>query len=286
VKRILVIGCGLLGTSLALALAGRKTKYVLYGADASSVHAAQAVKTGAFRQVYNAEAIPDIHFDVVILAVPVRAACTYLERAFTLGAIVVDICSVKSSICEAAEATPNRNRFAPTHPMAGKAVEGPTGADENLFSGHPWLYIRGWPAVEQIRPVLLDTGAIPIGIDTPALHDHAMAIVSHSIHLVSLAAMAAYGQTAKTSELPLDGLSGPAFRDITRLAASPSGFWVETLLENRNEVLAHLDKVTDAIASFREALRLNDKEKLANLLDEARSYHHVWRGGRDSWQLR
>jgi prephenate dehydrogenase len=286
VKRILVIGCGLLGTSIALALAGRKTKYVLYGADVNPDHIAQAIRTNAFRQVFDAKVIPDANFDVVILAVPVRAAYTYLDRAFELGSVVIDICSVKTSICEAAKLSGNQERFAPTHPMAGKAVEGPEGAEETLFSGHPWLYIKGWPAVEHILPIIIDTGAVPIGIDTPDLHDHAMAIVSHSIHLVSLSAMTAYGREANQSELSHAGLSGPAFRDITRLAASPIGFWVETLMENQSEVLAHLDKVTDVLTDFKEKLRLQDEAGLTQLLEEARDYHQVWRGGRDSWHLR
>lgn len=285
-KRILIVGCGLLGTSLALALTGRKTKYVLYGADVNPEHIALASQTEAFRQVFDAKAIPDVHFDVVFLAVPVRAACTYLEWALGLGSVVVDICSVKTPICEAARKSEDWERFAPTHPMAGKAVEGPSGADASLFSGQPWLYIRGWPAVEHILPLISDTGAIPIGIDTAGLHDHAMAMVSHSIHLISLSAMNAYGRVARTSDFPLAGLSGPAFRDITRLSSSPVGFWVETLMENRTEIIEHLDKVADAIMNFREALELQDEASLASLLEEAQKHHSDWRGGRTSWHLR
>lgn len=285
-KRILIIGCGLLGTSLAMALTGRKTKYVLYGADVNLEHIELANQTEAFRQVFNAKAIPDVHFDVVFLAVPVRAACMYLERAFGLGSIVVDICSVKTLICETARNSADWGRFAPTHPMAGKAVEGPTGADGSLFTGQPWLYIRGWPAVEHILPLIADTGAVPIGIDTAEFHDHAMAIVSHSIHLISLSAMNAYGRVAKTSDFPLADLSGPAFRDITRLASSPSSFWVETLMENRTEIIEHLDKMAEAIRDFREALQFKDETSLASLLEEAQNHHHDWRGGQASWHLR
>jgi prephenate dehydrogenase len=286
VKRILVIGCGLLGTSIAMALAGRKTKYVLFGADVNPEHLALAKQANAFKQVYDAGLIPNDHFDVVMLSVPVHAACLYLERAFELGSIVVDVCSVKSSICEAAKSSSNWERFAPTHPMAGKAVEGPSGAEDTLFLDHPWLYIKGWPAVEQVKPIMVDTGAIPIGIDSPEAHDNAMAVVSHSTHLISLSAMIAYGRVSQASDASLDYLSGPAFRDITRLAASPIGFWVETLMENRAAVLTHLDKVKDALNDFHAALELEDEARLAHLLQEACHFHSDWRGGRDSWHLR
>ncbi len=285
-KRILIIGCGLLGTSIALALVGRKTKYVLYGADIRPDYAALAMKTNAFRQVYDARKLPDTHFDVVILAVPVRAACNYIPQALELGSVVFDICSVKTSICDAARSSPHWERFAPTHPMAGSAVEGPAGADEKLFQGRPWLYIKDWPAVEQIMPIIMDTGAIPIGIESKEAHDETMAIVSHSIHLISLAAMTAYGRRVKDSNLLIDALSGPAFQDITRLAASPTGFWLETLMDNRGAVLAQLDKVSAVLDDFKSALVSKDEARLAHLLQEARDFHHEWRGGRDSWHLR
>ncbi len=285
-KRILVVGCGLMGTSLALALAKSPTEYSLDGMDERSEHIEVAAKYGVFQNLYRIDNPPIACYDLVALCVPVRAACDYLEQAFEWGQVVFDVCSVKTSICAHAYQSTAWERFVPTHPMAGKSVEGPLGATGTLFEQRPWLYLEGWPSSGEVLPLIQQTGALPVAIASPQAHDAAMATVSHSIHITSLAAMRAYGTTVTEMGERFDHLSGPAFQDITRLANSPTAFWTETLLENRISVLAQLDQVTKALTEFRFAIATNDETHLQQLLNEAKTAYEAWRGGRDKWQLR
>ncbi len=281
-KRVLVIGCGLIGTSLAMALARHKEEFELTGADVSPNHLRLALVTGAFTEVTPIAQLPDTHFDVVILATPVRAACEILQRALKLGDIVFDVCSVKTSICETAKVSPDWTRFVPTHPMAGTAEEGPATATGTLFENRPWLYVEGWPAISEVLPIILQTGARPIGLKSAEFHDEAMALVSHGIHLISLSAMSTYGRTVNDIGQSIHRLSGPAFQDITRLASSPTAFWVEILMENRISVLHQLNGMMGVLQDFQVALETKDEARLEKLLNEAKQYREEWRGGSEA----
>ncbi len=286
-KRILVIGCGLIGTSFAMALARYPSEFEVHGTDSNLRHLQIALQTSAFQQVFTTtEQLQSGYYDVVVLAIPVRAACSFLLRALELAPIVFDVCSVKTSICATAKQSPEWERFAPTHPMAGKSEEGPQGASETLFENKPWLYIDGWPATLQVLPIILKTGAIPIRLDSQHMHDTAMATVSHGIHLVSLAAMSAYGRAVQETGQMYAHLSGPGFKDITRLSESPIAFWVETLMENRTAVMHHLLRVKAVLNDFTTALESEDEFRLAELLEEAKKFHEDWQGGREAWHLR
>ncbi len=219
-----------------------------------------------FDAVYAAmEAVTD-PYDLIVLATPPYAACALLPWAASRAKRVMDVASVKSPICDAAR-TSRIERFVPSHPMAGKASGGPAAADADLFHGRPWIFLESHPAPAEIADLVTSLGARLQYLENAEAHDRLLASLSHGIHLASLSAMLA--ASAESAEIGA-AMAGPAFWDITRLAGSPSGFWVDTLLANREHVLNMLDRLGRSIDQFRTCLDHADADGLRALLDEAR----------------
>jgi prephenate dehydrogenase len=275
-RTILVVGCGLIGTSFALAAKQRHPDVRLFGVEANAAYRRIVEASGVFQEVF--ADLPEAgHFDWAVLATPVDVACRQLPTAAQAADIVLDVCSVKRDICKAAEELGLTERFAPTHPMAGLAAAGPSFARSDLFAEQRWITFPSWPACSLVDPFLASLGAKVVHVPSPEAHDAAMAAVSHGIHLTSVAAMLAC-DSLKT-RLPEDwaSLTGPAFADVTRLCASPSGFWVSTLAANRENVLKYIGQLKHTLAQFEQALNDDHRDALAALLDQARRAHHVWR---------
>lgn len=272
---VLVVGCGLIGTSIAMALKQAFPTVRLFGMDANDTHRSLAENKGVFEQIQNEW--PAEPLDLAILAVPAMAAAAFLEQACQRSRWVMDVCSVKGPLCEAAADLELTSQFAPTHPMAGLASEGPLQATAELFVGQPWLMIQGYPVCMVVAPMIETIGARIIWLENDSVHDEAMAVVSHTIHLTSLSAMLAYETAADELNFPLATLTGPGFRDITRLAESPSGFWIDTLLSNRVAILQQIERTKMALDAFGQTLATQDREGLKTLLDAARCARTAWK---------
>lgn len=272
---ILIVGCGLIGTSLALAWRTSDATTNIDGLDTSPNHLAVATRLGALDSTFCEW--PSRHYDVVVLATPVDVAITQIETAARLGDVVMDVCSVKQTLCDAIKIHGLETIFAPTHPMAGLATGGPHHATADLFKGKPFIALQGYPAVERIIPLIQATGGRMEWLDTAENHDRAMAIVSHSIHLTSLAAMNAFRLGSAELETNVSRLTGPGFRDVTRLAASPSDFWIGTLQANRVAVTAQMERVIASLERMRNALQTGDTIMLRHELDTARQTYESWR---------
>ena len=277
----MIVGCGLLGTSFALALRSVQPACVIDGVEIDESHRQGALAKGVFDSV--STDFQNRTYDLLVLAVSIDTACSMLPDVHSKASIILDLCSIKNPICKEAERLGLQERFAPTHPMAGAASEGPLHAYKDMFQGHPWVCIDGWSACETLKPLFESFGSNVVTVATAARHDEAMAAVSHAIHLISLSAMLAYDyarQTSKESDaaFQLASLTGPGFRDITRLSASPSGFWVSTLLQNQEYVTRQLDEVIRHLEGFRASIAGQDRVALQQRLDDARSAHQKWKG--------
>ncbi len=277
---VLVVGCGLIGTSLALALAGIRQTASFIGIEPNPEYRT-LLPSEVFLHTYaDLSAVPEsTHVDLAILAAPLGVACELLEATARMADIVMDVCSAKTLICEKATVTGLQSQFVPTHPMAGMAAAGPLHASAELFSGQPWLFLEGWPANEKITELVTEVGAAVTVLSTADEHDTAMAAVSHAIHLTSLAAMLAFDEAAGASAWR--GITGPAFRDITRLAASPSGFWVDVLTANAEAVRSQVLSIADKLHDFNELLVYGDRNALKERLDAAREARTRWQEVQD-----
>ncbi|GMA48694.1 hypothetical protein GCM10025857_00510 [Alicyclobacillus contaminans] len=277
-QSILIVGCGLLGASFAKAVHAHFPQCRLHAVEVDAAYRAWAEASGLFETVVSS--LPERPvFDLAVLATPVDVACRQLPKAASVARWVMDVCSVKQQICQAAVDSGVQGQFAPTHPMAGLAVPGPSASRGDLFEQRTWLILDGWPACAVLAPFLAGLGAKVETVPSAEVHDAAMASVSHGIHVTSLCALLAADREKQRMGGEWQHWVGPAFRDITRLAASPSGFWTSTLLANRDAVQGYLEQLQTALHEVSDLLRAGDPGPMKAWLEGARDVHTAWGAG-------
>jgi prephenate dehydrogenase len=260
-KKITIIGCGLIGGSIALALRRSRPEWSVACLDVPARlpairEAAVADEVGSIEDL--AAHVPDS--SLVLIATPVQAV---LETASRLrphlrpGSIVTDVASTKKRIMEEAQALmPPGVHFIGGHPMAGSEHSGVEAADPLLFSDRVYLlcpYADTPPdALLQLMDLAEDLLALPITVD-PGEHDRIMAMVSHLPQLISVALMLA-AQAGDAEHAMLDKLAGRGFLDMTRLAASEFAMWQGILETNRDAIEESLDRFGRSLAQLREAI--------------------------------
>ena len=226
-----IVGAGLLGTSIGLALSKAGLDVVLQ--DSSPANTRLAIDYGAGRA-----AASDDNPSVIVVCVPpdVTASVVKSELQAFPNAIVTDVASVKVQVLQALEAEGlDLSSYVGSHPMAGRERGGAMSARADLFYTRPWVIAPHASSSSQARSAVemlaLDLGATPVLLE-PAKHDRAVALVSHVPQLVSslLAARLAEAESADIS------LAGQGLRDTTRIAASDPKLWVQILSANSSEV--------------------------------------------------
>ena len=261
---VLVIGCGLIGTSVALALSTDESPVLLE--DDSAAHVAQAVQLGA-----GVPAPAGAEPALVVVAVPPAAAADVVLDALHRfpGAMVTDVTSVKSRIQSALAGRPGSERYAGGHPMAGSERSGPMAANAQLFEGRPWAVTptdsTRSDALDAVVDLALHLGAVPIIMGAGA-HDRAVAMVSH-VPQVMATLTAARLNDAADNHL---ALSGPGLRDVTRIAGSDMRLWRQILGDNAADVRAVLTDVRADLDRVIEALDTADPSLLGDVLDAGR----------------
>ncbi|MEO5992662.1 MAG: prephenate dehydrogenase [Arthrobacter sp.] len=266
---VVVVGTGLLGTSIALGLRGRGVAVFL--SDPSPTNQAVAVDIGAGLPLARlAGAQPQL----VVVAAPPDVTADVVERALTdyPEATVVDIASVKAGIqSELRGRGADLRLYVGTHPMAGREKSGPVAARGELFTSMPWVLCPSAEtqpdALEAARALASDLGAVVSEFGAEE-HDEAVALVSHVPQVVaSLVASRLQGT-------PLHALSlaGNGLRDVTRIAASDPTLWVQILGANADKVVAILHGVradlNRVIGTLEEPTAPGARLDLAQLISE------------------
>lgn len=237
-----IVGTGLLGTSIGLALRELGVEVVL--ANRSPAALRLAIDYGAGRAAAEGD---DPALVVVAVAPDVTAAVVATELAAHPGALVTDVASVKAGIlAELGDAGADVSRYLGSHPMAGRERGGAMSARADLFLGRPWVIApHAASTLEQERALealALDVGATPIRLE-PDAHDAAVALISHVPQVVS-SLLAARLRDASDAAV---GLAGQGLRDTTRIAGSDPELWVQILGANAGPV-------RDILAAFRDDL--------------------------------
>lgn len=249
--RVLVVGTGLIGTSVALAMRETGAEVLLADRDESSLRLAVEIGAG---ESHTEDAGP---VDVAVLAVPPAAVAAILHDAQKRGLarFYTDVASVKAlPLAEARALGCDLSSFVAGHPLAGRERSGPAAARADLFLGRPWALCpteeAAAPAVAAITGLARACGAEPLTVDAVD-HDRAVALVSHAPHVVSAAVAATL---ADASEVAL-GLAGQGVRDVTRIAGSDPGLWIGILSANAEPVADVLDAVAADLALAAAMLR-------------------------------
>ncbi len=260
---VLVVGAGLLGASVGLALRARGVEVLLRDRSAEHVRTASGLGAGVpapqgVRPALVVVAVPPDHLGAEITAALARHP----------DATVTDVGSIKTEPLEAVRtgAPEDQSRYVGGHPMAGGERSGPLAASATLFEGRPWAVTPHERASDQataaVAALAVGCGATPVRM-SPQEHDLAVARTSHLPHLLSVL-MAGRLTDAPSEHLVL---SGQGLRDVTRIAAGDPALWRQILAGNAaavlallHEVRADLDRLADALsgrdyASVEQALR-------------------------------
>ncbi|WP_456697083.1 prephenate dehydrogenase [Aeromicrobium sp. P5_D10] len=259
---VLVVGCGLIGTSVGLALRAHDVDVLLQDSLPANVEVAQS--RGAGRPLD--DSVPYL----VLVAVPPRAAASVVADALVRWptSFVTDVTSVKAGLQVDIDALPGAERYAGGHPMAGSERSGPMSGSAQLFEGRPWAVTPGERtlpgALDAVVDLALHTGAFPIIMDA-ASHDRAVALVSHVPQLMSTLTAARLNEAEGTSL----SLAGPGLRDTTRIAASDRALWVDILGANASDVRSVLTLVRDDLDRVISALGQDDGV-IGDVLDAGR----------------
>jgi len=256
IRSVRIVGTGLVGTSLGLALRAAGVDSQLLDSDPDRL--STAVGRGAGRAVTQGDPPPD----VVVVCVPPSLTADLVDEQLRAhpGAIVMDVASVKGPIVAdllSRVGVEDLGRFVPSHPMSGREVSGPEGALADLFRDRVWVLTptehTAAMSVETAEELLGLVGAVSRTV-SPAQHDDAVAVVSHVPQLVSSALAAAL---ADTSDQALD-LAGPGLRDTTRIAGSDAGLWVDVVRANAPAVRQGLAAVRANLDRLEEVLATGD----------------------------
>ncbi len=273
-RRVGIIGTGLVGGSVGLALRRQGVTVVAYDRDRE--RSERALARGAVDEV--AASVTDAVRDaeVVLVAVPVSRVADVVLEALDAGApAVTDVGSVKAPIIDAvAAARPElASRFVGGHPMAGSEQDGPDGADADLFVGATWVLTptdhTDMEAFTTVRALVGLVGPEVLAV-SPVHHDALVAVVSHVPQLAATTLMDV-AATRGEEHATLLRLAAGGFRDMTRIASGSPGIWPDICVANRDTIVTALDTYVAALGSVRELVSAGDRDGLLELLERART---------------
>lgn len=270
--RVAVLGLGVIGGSLARVLAERAPGTTVIGWSPSIGEREQALEEGVVHAAPTAWEDAVEEANVVVLAMPIEACLRVLPEMSGLtgpDTTLTDVASLKAPLMRAARTSGITDRWVGAHPMAGSEGSGFRHARATLFDGaRVWITTDGAgdPHVERVRALWRAAGAEPRDIDAEE-HDRSMVLVSHLPQLVA---------NALAAELARRGVEtdtmGPGGRDMTRLAASHPGMWLDLFLHAPEGLPAALRGVAGTLEGAAGALESGDLARLEALMRETRTW--------------
>jgi len=275
-ERIAVIGLGLLGGSIGLAVARNLPNAETTGYDADPSVRRRAAERGLVGRVCDsaAEAVADA--ELVIFCVPVGAigaAAAEIAGALPPAAIVSDVGSSKATVAEALRTALPGACVIPAHPVAGTERSGPDAGFAELFR-HRWCILTPAPGADAAAVARLSAfwEALGAHIETmdAAHHDLVLAVTSHIPHLIAYTIVGTASDLEGVTRGEVIKYSAGGFRDFTRIAASDPTMWRDVFLTNREAVLEMLGRFTEDLTALQRAIRNGDGEMLFDLFTRTR----------------
>ncbi len=285
--RIAIIGLGLIGTSLGMALRNADPKespighITITGFDRDPKVTREARGRLAIDREARtlAEAVHDAQ--IVVVATPVRTIRDVFSELASLlpnGAIVTDVASTKAMVCRwASELLPSTVTFIGGHPMAGREQSGPGAADPDLFRNAIYclttISTTTPQAVEAVEAMVRTIGAKPYYID-PEEHDAYVAGISHLPLLLSVGLVTATGNSPAWKEMA--PLAATGFRDVSRLASGDPHMQRDILLTNPHGLSRWIDELIRFLVTARDQITAGDAEAIEQLLQQAKATRDAW----------
>ncbi|MES2462624.1 MAG: prephenate dehydrogenase/arogenate dehydrogenase family protein [Armatimonadota bacterium] len=271
--RVAIVGVGLIGGSLGMALRERRLASSVIGIGRNPETLQKAVRLGAIDEAATdlADGIKDA--DLIVLATPIGQILADMERLSTLlstNAVVTDVGSTKGEIARAGDRLMPRGAFVPGHPMAGSERSGVEAARADLFIEATWALTPTTStekeALQRVRHLAQAVGARTILLD-PDAHDRAVAVTSHLPHVLAYA-LATLAEAESETNPHLFDLAAGSFASATRVAASSPELWRDIALSNRDALLQSVRAYRVSLAETEDALERGDADALLALFQK------------------
>ncbi len=281
-KKIVIVGMGLIGGSVARALARLELTAEIIGVGRDSAVLEQAINDGSITGFTTDLQTACADADFILIAVPVLAIAKVLQDlapVLSEHAVVTDVASVKQAVVDAARnvfgAVPAN--FVPGHPIAGSEQSGYAAAKADLFAGRkviltPLVHTNP-QAVNLVTALWQATGAEVLQMDV-VHHDEVLAATSHLPHLLAFALVDTLSQQGESEEIFRYAAGG--FRDFTRIASSDPVMWRDIFVTNSAAIVGILDEFTADLNQLRASLIAQDAEQLLTLCKRAKQSRDVF----------
>lgn len=276
IRRMAVLGVGLMGGSLALAARRRARVLDVRGYDADARALEQAFSAGVITRTCSSVAEAAAGADLVVVCAPVRDIPALVREALSADPaprLVTDIGSTKTAIVSGLSPA-DRRRFIGGHPICGAETSGVRFAREDLFHGATYFLCptEEVPAevYEMLHAFVSQIGAKPVAVEMGA-HDRIMALVSHVPHVIANVLMSEVGAFEASGRRALYSV-GPSFKDLTRVAGTNPLMWRDIFFENRHALVDSLRRVAGVLDSFCDVLESGDEDAILASIGQAGTY--------------
>ncbi len=267
-QRVAIIGLGLLGGSIGLAVREYLPQVTTTGYDADPATRARAAERGLVGAVCDSAAVAVCEADLVILCVPVgamRAAAAGIAAALPAGAVISDVGSSKQSVAMTlAEVLPG-HAVIPAHPVAGTERSGPDAGFATLFQQR-WCILTPPDNADPVQVAALAAFWEALGAHVEIMdarhHDRVLAVTSHLPHLIAYTIVGTASDLEQVSRGEVIKYSAGGFRDFTRIAASDPTMWRDVFLSNKDAVLEMLQRFSEDLTALQKAIRVGDGDAL------------------------
>ncbi len=272
-----IIGLGLMGGSLALALKKSQFATKIYGFDGNALHQEKALKLGLIDvSVTLSEALEK---DIIVLATPVDACVEILHKNNAKNKLqtIIDLGSTKEKISNSIIGE-MRLRLVASHPMTGTEYSGPDAAKDDLYASKTVVLCdlekSGEHQIKTTKALFLALGMNIIEMDA-VTHDMHAAYISHLPHIISYS----LANTVLSKENPSDVLSMAAggFRDMSRLAKSRPDLWTQIFRQNKTNLLESIELFEKNMLELKNFIKSDDWEGLGDALERAKGLHSIFK---------
>ena len=267
-ERIAIIGLGLLGGSIGLAVAERLPGATTAGYDADPATRARASELGLVGQVCDSATEAVKNAELVILCVPVGAmgaAAAEIAPALADGVVISDVGSSKQSVARAIEEMLPGRQVIPAHPVAGTERSGPDAGFASLFDKR-WCIITPPEGADLAQVSRLSAFWEALGAKVELMdaghHDLVLAVTSHLPHLIAYTIVGTASDLEEVTRGEVIKYSAGGFRDFTRIAASDPTMWRDVFLSNKDAVLEMLQRFSEDLTALQRAIRVGDGDEL------------------------
>jgi len=280
-KKIAVIGLGLIGGSLALEL--KKNSWAtIYGVDKNPEHLDKALERGIIFTKADSDTLSEV--DVVIISVPVdvipSVTLDVLDKIKD-DALVFDVGSTKAAVCDAVRTHEKRKNFVALHPIAGTEYSGPEAAIYDLFKNKVNIIcersLSSDQSIEKAVKIFEDLEMKNVFMDSPVQHDMHIAYVSHLSHISSFM----LGKTVleiEKDEKSIFNMAGSGFASTVRLAKSNPETWTPILLQNKEFLLKSLEEYIKNLSEFKNILTNESADEILQIMQDTNRIKDVLAG--------